>query len=257
MGHSYTHLRQLHIGEIIENRIKEKGILRAELARKIGMPQSNLTRLLKKSSIDTGKLVEISRAVEYNFFKEFCRDDENTHLKDEDFYISEVNIGSLIDKKMKELGITQKELAFKLNNANRLFNLKQQNVSIIIKKTTIDTDLLYFISHTLEYNFFEEYFKDNRSIEDSQLEATDDLFDDYKKFMAATVLSESDESYEEKKKLLSFIIDKTFGTAFKENKKLRDQNLTLEKKNAELQQLLEKWKHLIKKKDEDDNDSQQ
>lgn len=256
MEHSYTYLRQLHVGEMIEKRIKEKGILRAELARKIGMPQSNLTRLLKKSSIDTGKLVEISRAVEYNFFKEFCRDDDNVYLKDEDFYISEVNIGSLIDKKMKELGITQKELAFKLNNVNRLFNIKQQNVSIIIKKATIDTDLLYFISHTLEYNFFEEYYKDDRPKEDSQLEAADNLLDDYKKFMAATVLSESDESYEEKKKLLSFIIDKTFETAFKENNKLREQNLTLEKKNAELQQLLEKWKHLIKKTDTDENDSQ-
>lgn len=256
MGYSYTHLRQLHVGEMIENRIKKKGILRAELSRKIGMPQSNLTRLLKKSSIDTGKLVEISRAVEYNFFKEFCRDDDNVYLKDEDFYISEVNIGSLIDKKMKELGITQKELAFKLNNANPLFNIKQQNISIIIKKDTIDTDLLYFISNILEYNFFEEYYIDDRPKENLQPDVVDNLFEDYKKFMAATVLSENDKSYEEKKKLLSYIIDKTFGTAVKEYKKLREQNLELEKRNAELKQMLEKWNYLIKKTDTDENDNQ-
>ncbi len=164
MGLPFTYLNQPHVGEMIENHLKEKGILRAELARKIGMPQSNLTRLLKKSSIDTGKLVEISRAIEYNFFKEFCRDTEyvNAYLKDEDFYISEVNIGALIDKKMKEHGITQKELADKLNQANQMLNIKQQNVSIIIKKNTIDTDLLCFISFILQYNFFEEYYKDNR-----------------------------------------------------------------------------------------------
>ena len=63
---------------------------------------------------------------------------------------------------MKEHGITQKELADKLNQANQMLNIKQQNVSIIIKKNTIDTDLLCFISFILQYNFFEEYYKDNR-----------------------------------------------------------------------------------------------
>lgn len=164
MAQSILFIGQPHVGEMIRKYLDDNGILRADLARRIGMPQSNLDRLLKKPSMDTGRLVDISRAVHYNFFKEFCRDSEyvKTYLQDEDFYISEVNIGALIDKRMKELNITQKEVANRLNIAHEQLNVKQQNISIIIKKVTIETDILCYISFILQYNFFEEYYKDNR-----------------------------------------------------------------------------------------------
>lgn len=160
----------------IGNRIKEvqqiKGISKAELSRVLNMNQSNLDKLLNKFSIKTSKLVEISKALKYNFFKDFCVEDGTYHdiFRNEEgleinFEIIDVNIGALIEKRMKELCLTQKEVANKLNLAFGLLNIKQQNISVIVKKNTIDTELLVFISSVLQYNFFKEFYYNLSGIE--------------------------------------------------------------------------------------------
>nr|DAK08400.1 MAG TPA: Helix-turn-helix XRE-family like protein [Caudoviricetes sp.] len=61
----------IDIGLIIEQKLNELGISKSELARRTGIANQNVNRILSKSSIDTDKLVAISKALGYNFFLEF------------------------------------------------------------------------------------------------------------------------------------------------------------------------------------------
>jgi DNA-binding Xre family transcriptional regulator len=70
-------LRNVHIGEAIEQKLKEKNISKQEFADKLGIPQQNLHRIFKKSSIDTDKLYTICQILDYNFFDDFSNRDES------------------------------------------------------------------------------------------------------------------------------------------------------------------------------------
>ena len=61
----------IDIGLIIEQKLNELGISKSELARRTGIANQNVDRILSKSRIDTDKLVAISKALGYNFFLEF------------------------------------------------------------------------------------------------------------------------------------------------------------------------------------------
>ena len=62
---------QVHIGQIINQRLTERGVSQAQLAEALGVNQPVVSKLIKKESIDTGKLIEISYFLEYNFFMAF------------------------------------------------------------------------------------------------------------------------------------------------------------------------------------------
>lgn len=66
-----------NIGLLIEQKINELGLNKSELARRINVPNQNINRLLEKSSIDTDKLVQISEALDFDFFDYF-------HIKEKD-----------------------------------------------------------------------------------------------------------------------------------------------------------------------------
>lgn len=62
----------------------------------------------------------------------------------------EVNIGELIKKRKLELGISDAELA-------RRINTTRQNIGHILKLKSIDTDQLLLLSKELQYDFFKHY----------------------------------------------------------------------------------------------------
>ena len=61
----------INIGLLIEQRMNELGISKSEMARRTGIANQNINRVLEKSSIDTEKLIKISEALDYNFFNCF------------------------------------------------------------------------------------------------------------------------------------------------------------------------------------------
>lgn len=67
-----TKINAVHIGNAIERRIKEIGISKKDFAEKIGIPHTNVVRILRSNSIDTIKLSAICIALDYNFFEDFC-----------------------------------------------------------------------------------------------------------------------------------------------------------------------------------------
>lgn len=62
---------KINIGLLIEQKLNELGISKSELARRTGIANQNVNRILSKSSIDTDKLISISKALDYNFFEDY------------------------------------------------------------------------------------------------------------------------------------------------------------------------------------------
>ena len=64
-------VKRIHLGSRILQLLEEKKMSKSEFGRRIGVPSQNVNRLLEKESIETGKLIDVCEALEYNFFKEF------------------------------------------------------------------------------------------------------------------------------------------------------------------------------------------
>lgn len=58
----------VHIGRAIKERFETMGLNKSQLGRMIGIPQQHVNRLFERETIETAKLVVISRALGFNFF---------------------------------------------------------------------------------------------------------------------------------------------------------------------------------------------
>jgi plasmid maintenance system antidote protein VapI len=61
----------VHIGKLIGKKIKEIGMSKSELSRRINVTPQNTHYILGKNSIDTDLLLRISRALDYDFFQHY------------------------------------------------------------------------------------------------------------------------------------------------------------------------------------------
>lgn len=112
----------VHIGQAIENRMHELKMTQRELAEKLNIQQPNIPRLLKKGSVETEKLVNISILLDYNFFKLFCPEDE-VKIQKKEVYPSEFledyknmvieneKLKNIIAELQEELNYNKKEIA--------------------------------------------------------------------------------------------------------------------------------------------------
>lgn len=60
-----------HVGKAIEIYMRLAGLSQAVLAEKMGMQQAGISKMLKKNSIDTGRLVDLCYILNHNFFEDF------------------------------------------------------------------------------------------------------------------------------------------------------------------------------------------
>ena len=104
----------VNIGLAIEQRVNELGISKSELARRLGIAQQNVNKMIfSKESLDTAKLMEISKALDYNFFELYA----NLSPKKTSLFNS-TKLQSLINDKglgniefASKVGLTRNELA--------------------------------------------------------------------------------------------------------------------------------------------------
>lgn len=104
----------VNIGLAIEQRVNELGISKSELARRLGIAQQNVNKVVfSKESLDTAKLMEISKALDYNFFELYA----NLSPKKTSLFNS-TKLQSLINDKglgniefASKVGLTRNELA--------------------------------------------------------------------------------------------------------------------------------------------------
>ena len=62
-----------HVGNLISAKMKEDKVTQVELGEFLGIASTEVSRLLKKNSIDTGRLLQISTYLKYDFFGDFYR----------------------------------------------------------------------------------------------------------------------------------------------------------------------------------------
>lgn len=104
----------VNIGLAIEQRVNELGISKSELARRLGIAQQNVNKVVfSKESLDTAKLMEISKALDYNFFELYV----NASAKKTSLFNTS-KMQSLINEKglsntefASKIGITRSELS--------------------------------------------------------------------------------------------------------------------------------------------------
>ena len=149
-------LQDIHVGNAIIRHLKDIGKKQSDLARLLDMPTSNLTRILKRSSMETHRLFEICMKLDYNFFALFGND---TDLL-ERYSLGEPEIGLCIERQLNKLGMLRADFASALG-------IKPTDVSRILKRSSFETEKLLLISRILNYNFFKEFYHEvPTSIED-------------------------------------------------------------------------------------------
>ena len=64
----------VNVGLLIEQKLNELNISKSEFARRLGIANQNVNRLLTHDSIDTDKLLKVGEALGYNFFTDLADD---------------------------------------------------------------------------------------------------------------------------------------------------------------------------------------
>ena len=108
----------IHIGEKIQSVMKEKGVIKAELARLLGIKPQSIDYLLKRKSIDTDALYNISVALDFNFFKLYEVGQTNCEQINFDIDSSKAKISVEL--------MLNKEDVVKLNLKNRIVQVLNQ-----------------------------------------------------------------------------------------------------------------------------------
>ena len=66
-------VKYVHVGEAIDRRRNELGLSKSEFARRIGVPQQHVNRILERETMETKRLVRVCEVLDFNFFSLFCR----------------------------------------------------------------------------------------------------------------------------------------------------------------------------------------
>lgn len=131
-------VKDIIIGKCIEQRINELGMSKSEFAKKIGVLQPNVGRILESDNIKTDKLVEISNALGFNFFQLYgSNGSEKTTLLNVktvrqlifDKGISEIDLAS-------KLGITRSVLANIFNGGDLSLSMVEKIAEALDVKPT-------------------------------------------------------------------------------------------------------------------------
>ena len=65
-------IKDVHVGQAIDQRRNELGLSKSELGRRLGIPQQHINRLLERETMETKRLVKVCKALDFNFFALFC-----------------------------------------------------------------------------------------------------------------------------------------------------------------------------------------
>lgn len=65
----YPDFRNIHIGELIDARIRECGMSYAEFARRLCVERTTVYNIVRSKSIDTERLIRISNILRYDFLR--------------------------------------------------------------------------------------------------------------------------------------------------------------------------------------------
>lgn len=65
----YPDIKNIHIGQIIDARIKECGMTYAQFARRLCVERTTIYNLIRSKSIDTERLMRIGKILDFDFLR--------------------------------------------------------------------------------------------------------------------------------------------------------------------------------------------
>jgi hypothetical protein len=125
---------EVHIGKLILEKLKERGIKKSEFARRINKSRQNVQDIFKRQSLDTKLLADVSKVLDYNFFELISSEKNQTNallVMEEDpipykgAKSEKQKLKSQIDELSKQLKLAQKEIQY-LKKINGLLEKKTE-----------------------------------------------------------------------------------------------------------------------------------
>ena len=124
MNSQILNIPDIHVGNMILDYLKSHDRTQSYLARILEMNVANLNKILKKKSMETERLFEISMKLDYNFFKDFysAKDDPMAEQQNE-----QSNMGMIL--RLEELAGENRL------QKQEIENLKKENLYLKTKLT--------------------------------------------------------------------------------------------------------------------------
>jgi transcriptional regulator with XRE-family HTH domain len=97
----------MNVVSLILQQLKRKGLTKTDVARMLQLHPSTVSTALSRSSINTQKLIRISEALQYNFFREVA----------EKLAIKEPTYDSMIDLEAEKAPLIERIKALELENS--------------------------------------------------------------------------------------------------------------------------------------------
>jgi plasmid maintenance system antidote protein VapI len=129
---------EIHIGQLIKDKLERSGMKKSEFARRINKTSQNVYDIFERKSIDTALLASISEVLHYNFFEWLSlqyntQDQGNQALREmaAPYYSSGELIQAFQDKSQELMAChvqvvhLEKEIAY-LQEINALLRLKNK-----------------------------------------------------------------------------------------------------------------------------------
>lgn len=123
-----------HIGQKIKEVLEKRGISKTELGKRLNMTSTNVHKIFKRETVDTGLLQKISEALDYDFFQQYASPALQTFNEDKEVYktgtapakISYINELDQCKKEVEHLKseMAQQEIAY-LKRINELLEKKK------------------------------------------------------------------------------------------------------------------------------------
>lgn len=150
-------IQDIHVGHLLKRWLRVHNVTRQQLADAMGTYTSKIGRILSRPTINTETLFHISKVLHFNFFEMFWSD---TFFDETGSTLQAIHIGKGIDKHLKSVGMTQKQLA-------ELIGVYYTDITRTIKNKSIDSGKLTAISKALNHNFFLDFYGNYEQLSES------------------------------------------------------------------------------------------
>ena len=133
----------LHIGKLIGKKIKEIGMTKSEMSRRIDVTPQSTNYILAKNSVDTDLLLKISRTLDYDFFQHYLGLNQQGRGNETLINVSSTELKNQIAEIRKEISILQlhndylREIVNLLKPNGQSTVKKQKQTEIPVKKKTL------------------------------------------------------------------------------------------------------------------------
>lgn len=115
----------VHIGKIIKDLVKHKGIKVTEFADKINSSRRNVYEIFERETIDTGLLTKIGKVLGENLFFQFITDEEIAEYKNDKVKSTEV-LSAIKDLKSMVQIISEENKLMKRSSSRKKSRAKKK-----------------------------------------------------------------------------------------------------------------------------------